>query len=396
MSEWRVAFADEAPESPIEWRVVSGDGAIESRGSGSLEEFSHVRAEKTALVLPGVAVNCFQAPLAARSERQARAAAGFAIEDDVATDIDTLHIALLDPGAEGQPGHRTIFALDSEVLSIWREAFDTLKIPLKLAYPDYMGLPVDTGVQAALLKNRAVLRAGQWGTAVEPVLGAEMLDAVLDAKAMGGPVHIAGVVEGAAPWQSRHINARACDHDALDIIARGAAHSPINLLQGEHAIHQSIELNRSRWITALSIPTAAAIAFVAADLFQGMSLNRSANELRAETAKAFQETFPEVGRVVNPRAQLRALSASGSAGEAEFLILSSFLAAAIQSSDDVTIDSVRFDASRREVDVSVLFSSYAALADFRAAIEAAGGTVEEKGSRQAGSQRSGELTVTRS
>ena len=125
-------------------------------------------------------------------------------------------------------------------------------------------------------------------------------------------------------------------------------------------------------------------------------LNQSASDVRAETAEIFQTAFPEVSRVVNPRAQLRALSASGNAGEPEFLILSGYLAAAMQSAEGVTIDSMRFDSGRQELNVSVLFSSYSALAELRNAIEAAGGAVEEGGSRQVGSQRSGELTVRRS
>ena len=181
MSEWRVAFAGEAPEHPLEWRVVSDNGDIKDRGAGSLDAFARTRGDKTALVLPGMQVNCLNVALAARNERQARAAAPFAIEDDVAGDLENIHVALLAPSAEPQPGMRTRFATDTDIVAGWTGAFEALGGKLTRRLPDYMCLPSGDGdVSVALAPGRAIMRAGHWGAAVDEALGQTVLDAILD------------------------------------------------------------------------------------------------------------------------------------------------------------------------------------------------------------------------
>ncbi|MEL6781980.1 MAG: type II secretion system protein GspL [Pseudomonadota bacterium] len=397
MSEWRVAFAGESPADPLEWRIVSSNGDIRGRGEGGLDAFARLSADRTAIVIPGMQVVCLSAPLAARSERQAQAAAKFAIEDDVAGDVDHLHVALLNSGAESQTGMRTLFAMDDGLLTAWLDACSEFGIKPHRLLPDYMGLNGSDGLMdVAFNRDRAILRAGQWGASIDHALGADVLDAIIDAKAQGRVVSLAGS-SGAANWTSRHLDARAAEADALDVMARRVETAPINLLQGVYATRQeSNGFNAARWGSALGLAAAGMVAMIGANLFEAARLNGAAEALRKDTVAQFQQAFPEVERVVNPRAQLRALSAEGAAGEPEFLVLSSFLAAGLQSADGVSIDSVRFDAARQEVSASVLFRSYESLSTFRDAIEAAGGVVEEGGSRQVGDQRSGELTVRRS
>ncbi len=412
MSKVLVLICGDRPDAPLAWRLVDRPGSIITAGTGRLdapdaldggggqavadtgESLGAMAGEDAILVLPGFLVSAIEANLPARSERQALAAAPFAVEDELASEPDTLHFALVPGRRAGGDGQRTVLAIDRALLSDWVAAVAAAGLRLRAALPDFLCLPHDPERVVALgTDDGLVLRHGDWGTAIESDIAGAVVPTMIESRAgedaarlLAGPDHGVGGFEGPEPGAA----------DPLDVLTGGAVQAGPGLLQGAFAVrergHRAGDvLAMLRWPAALA--AVATLAFSAVSLVQGMMLDAKAEAVRAESRALFLSAFPGTERVVNLRAQLRRVSQEQQGQRPDFLVLSGYVAAGVDAVDEVSIESLRFDTEAGEISASILFDSYDALASFRAAVEAAGGRVVEGGSRQLGDRRSGDVKV---
>ena len=91
-------------------RDRSGFVAVEQVSGGGL------RGRDTVIFVPPSDVNLQRVPLNARNERDARRAAPFAVEDDLAQSPEDVHVAL---GSEDGEGGRLICSLRQDVMDSW-------------------------------------------------------------------------------------------------------------------------------------------------------------------------------------------------------------------------------------------------------------------------------------
>ncbi|MEM0986508.1 MAG: type II secretion system protein GspL [Pseudomonadota bacterium] len=396
MSATVVIFAGDSPEAPLTWRVLGARQMVEHAGQGMLDALSDERASEAILVLPGYSVSAIPAHLPARNERQALAAAPFAIEEEIAADPEDQHFALMPVGAAAPEGQRTILAIERALLSRWIDALGARGIALRSVLADFQCVPVSgETVHAVGLPDRLVLRQGDWGVAIDADIATAVVPAVLESRSTDeSPLLLAGTGHGLAIFQSAYAETA----DPETVLAEGAVHAGAGLLQGDFAVRQrssdaGASLPVLKWPAALTV--AAAVLVSTVNVLQGALLQSRAETIRANTETMFLKAFPETDRVVNIRAQLRRVSQGGQTDQPDFLVLSGFLSSGLDAVDAVSVESVRFDSDTGELSASILFDSYDALSRFRTAIETAGGRVVEGGSRQVGDRRAGDVKVTR-
>ncbi|MEM7767982.1 MAG: type II secretion system protein GspL [Pseudomonadota bacterium] len=403
MSSVLVIFGGDRPDVPFAYRRLDAQGAVTGAGDAGASDLADLAARDAILVLPGYVIRAVETQLAARSERQALAAAPFAVEDDLASDPDMMHFALMPARRNGPEGQRTVLAIDRALLEDWMETLSDAGLTLRAVLPDYLCLEDQPGrITAAGLLDRLVLRAGDWGVALESDIATAVAPALIESRpSEAPPILIAGTDHGVdglePPAANPDATLTANAADPLDRLAIGARQAGPGVLQGAFAVRHAsgergLSLDALRWPAMLA--AAATLAFSAVNLVEGLMLQAQAETVQAETHALFLETFPEAGRVVNVRAQMRQMRQGGETGRPDFLILSGYVAAGLDAVDAVSVESLRYDSDANEISTSVLFDSYDALARFRAAVEAAGGRVVEGGSRQVGDRRSGDLKVT--
>lgn len=385
MSESLVIFAGNSPQAPVDWRLVRSGGAIAAGGTALLADMSDIETDHCVLVLPGDLVSAREIDLAARSERQLLAAAPFAIEEQIATELDTVHVAVSPASREAGSGQRIAYVVDAGLLSAWNAALGEAGFRPAVVLADYLALPAPAGrLVVAGLDDRILLRQDDWGAGVDRALGAGFLDAVIEMRVAASGGEVAG--DDMAP------------DERLDQLASSAAQARWGLLQGRFATRNNTgpALGWKRLRLPATLAALAAISLVALNLADGFRLRAGAQAFSERTESVFRAAVPEAGRVVNPRAQLRALVRDTGGGAPEFLILSAYVAEAAQAVPAIEVSSLRFDGQNGQLDISILFRSYDELGRFRDVIEQAGGRVEEGGSRQQGELRAGELIVRRS
>ncbi len=394
MADVLVVFAGETPEEVVEWRSVGRGGAITSRGVSALDELSGIRQSELIVILPGTQIGCFRTVLGAKNERQARSVAGYAIEDDIAGDISTEHIAI-GFAAVSQRTY-TICTINAEKLEQWINTLSQFGLSASKILPDYFVLPELPGsVAVAPLRYRTVLRAGAFGAAIDVDLGASFIDAAIES---AGQKWLATSTENSDPAFGVQ-NIADDSETALDVMAAQAvAGGGLNLRQGRfidkrRTKSQASILEEWKWPAAVGVM--AVLVASAVNVTEGVMLNQSADQIETQTEQEMRAAFPELKRIVNPTAQLRTALQSKSVSGSEFLQLTSMVSLAVDEVDGFTVESVRFDDARSQLQVSILYTDYDQLNRFKQIIEGVGGKLEDRGSRQQGDRRAGNIMVSK-
>ncbi|MEO1567785.1 MAG: type II secretion system protein GspL [Pseudomonadota bacterium] len=398
MSSVLIVFGGEAPDAPVTVCTVEGRSGAPQPNAPQFGDIGMCGGQDIILVLPGYVITALEAPIAARSERQALAAAPFAVEDDLASDPDSLHFALAPQARGDQTGLRTVLAMDKDLLGAWIGAASAAGARLKAVLPDYWCLPsVDDSITALGTEDRLVLRDGDWGVSVDGDMAEAVVPAVIEGRPNGREVSLVAGFHHDVPSLSAGLQGQSTEN-LYAVMAQGAVKAGPGMLQGGFAVRNRTAGDGASLIGALKWPSvlaaAATLVVSAVNVTNGLMLQARTEAVREETREAFLQAFPETQRITNVRAQLRQVSQGGPEGRPDFLVLSGHMAAGLDAVDAVSIDSLRFDASTNEINASVVFDSYDALSRFRTAVESAGGRVVEGGSRQVGDRRAGDVKVS--
>ncbi len=393
-------FAGEDPEGGFAWSKVDAGGKVEFGRAASGEPIAAAQdADRVVLILPGEAVSVHAVLLPARSEPQAQAAAAFAVEDYIAQPMDAVYAALGPKPAPG--GLRAIAVTTKATLDDWRRDAVAMAGKLTHAAADYAALPsLEEAVTILDVGDRVLVRWGAEGFAIEDEHAPEVLAAFLEARP----------IEGVRIWSDRPdalISRDVAGEGAFDVrpapvdaeLARMfreglEAGLGVDLARAGGASADEALFDWRPWRFALAAAGVAIVAYVTLLFTEAAFLRaqiRQADELAATQLTA---VFPDITRVVNPRAQMRSrLDALGGSGALAFLELSALLSDAVADVESVQVDALRFDDARAELALSVLYPSYDSIEALRAAIEARGGVMEEGASRRQGELTLGELTV---
>ena len=312
-------------------------------------------------IAPGMDVTTRTVELPPQTNGRARAAVAFVLEDDLAADGEGLHIALENAATPA----RMVAVTARARMDAWTSELARLGVKADLLVPDYLALPV--GASRAC-DGIVLARTPEGGFAAEAEL-ARWLTA-----------------EAAQPVSSRAL---------LQEIFSGLRSGPaINLLQGAYAPRRNWAGLRQQWRRASLLAASLLALGVVSQLAQAWHFNHRAAAAEARAEAVFRAALPEVKRVVNPRAQIRArvqeARASDSAG---FLQMGNILFAAVSAVDNVEVESLRFDGKRGELGFALSLPSFEAVERIKAEIARQGGTVQEGGARQDGPRIHVDMTL---
>lgn len=337
-------------------------------------------AEAVRVALPGEAVLVRRLALPTPSPAKARAALRFALDDDLATEGATLHSSYgpsLDGGVE-----RLAAAVDLDFM--------------QTVYRALLG----AGLQPDWIGPDFLIAATEPNTAVLVTQGARCLLGQAD---QGGFALEADLADTVAPaWLARHSPERLVAHGPLPAgldgelrppLSRGALAAQLaarddlpalNLLQGPFKPRRRFELDWRTWRLAAALVVGILSLQMLGHYAEARRLDRTADRLLSDAAELLQSRFPDIQRVVNPRAQIRSKLAAMEQQElgGGFLVLLSVLNRAVQGLEGSSVESLRYDARQSRLSVTVRMAGFAEIERFRARVEEAGGALEEGGARQ--------------
>ncbi|MBA3564013.1 MAG: type II secretion system protein GspL [Gammaproteobacteria bacterium] len=364
MAEFLVIRLRAAAQTPPSWVLVNHEGArLSGVEKGSLELAARrVENRRVVALVPATEVLMTTANLPVRGGAKLLQALPFALEEQLAEDIDRLHFA---PGARTDAQAALPVAVTTRAhMASWLERLGAAGIRPQVLMPDAYALPLAPGGVSVLLDQDLVyLRRDEQ----QPIVFQGMLlDQALELAGIG----VDGADQPASAtrltvWlgQRRHQGQAALWNDLRERFAdvdikllpqgplphlavQAVRQSDINLLQGPYAPASSSKALWQPWRLAASL---AAICVAVALGIQGVEyfkLTAAEAQLDATIEEVFKAALPNTPLSTDPRRQiereLEALRGGGSASEKPFLEILTVLGSVLLETPDARVEALSF------------------------------------------------------
>jgi general secretion pathway protein L len=354
MSETLVIRLRALEEARASWLIVDAHGARSGAvQSGPIADALNVaQGRRVVVLLPGGEITLAEPELPFRGGARIAQAVPFALEEQLASDVEALHFAV---GTRGATGVGTPVAVVARaLLERWLGACEASGIHPDAAMADTAAVPPSaTGCtllldEAALYVRRAnalpyALDADPLGAALELALG-EPSDAREHVTFYVSPADYERhreVIEGMRP-RTATLQVKLLPDGPLPLLAAQAVIAPgVNLLQGAYAPATTIGNRLREWRVPAALAAAVALVFLAGQGLTLYKLARAERQLDAQIAEVFSQALPGQ-QVRDPRAQMQSVIGAGGATRGALLPALSVLAKAMAQAPAARIEALSY------------------------------------------------------
>ncbi len=412
-------FAD-VPTEPVEWLLVDQSGAPQGRiEHGNLKAAADAAIGIRVIALvPSTNVLCEYVDIPVRNQAKLLQAIPFAMEDQLAGDIDELHFAV---GKRDENGRVPVAVVQRLKMEAWLEQISAVELDLVGVYADGDVLGDMPNTTILLVEaDRATLRDDFGQVAAADI---DALDALIemwlhrrlnsDNDEQPPPINLIVYVtpEHEAEVQStidrlrpkvETLEVMVLPEGGLPRLAAQSVVAPgINLLHGAYARRSTLGAYWPAWRMAAALLAGLCIILLGAKLLEISSLNRQVARLDQAIEQAIHYTFPEVREIRDARAlfdsKLRALGRANPNADGDgFLETLESIAGALTktSGSAATIESINYRSGTMEL--RVLAPNVETLDQIREAIaKDAGLQAEIQSANPEGEQVRGRLQIKR-
>ncbi|QPK64725.1 type II secretion system protein GspL [Methylomonas sp. LL1] len=292
--------------------------------TGSWRELADAaNGRQTIGLLPATTVLLLEIELPVKSNAQIKKALPFALEEQLADDVDNYHLVWFRQAA----GKLAVAVVSHRKMIDSIAYFQRAGIELDAIYPESLCLPYQPGSCSMLVESDCVtLRTGPLqGMGIDAGFFPRLLD----------------VLQQAGPecrqwrlWSSQPAGAlrQLLPPDTLEQSLDTAwqlfgqsykSASELNLLSGPYAPRANDEGDWRRWLPATGILLLAMAIQLGGQLNQNRQQQAELQSLETQTLELFKQTFPDIKRIVNVKAQadqqLMALKKQSGEGAGAFM-----------------------------------------------------------------------------
>ena len=346
MTERLIIVMPSHKEGPGLWGVVDGDRVM-SHGRDTPP--ATTSRKDVVAILPGQSLRIYPHELPATSKRDRLRAAGFSIEDNIAVPLDSVHIALSED---------RIAVIDKGAMS---ETLAQLK-------------------EIGLSPTKVVADF----EAMEEIDGSvNLLGRVVTTGPLGHAMDAAWADEGKTYPDETILSA---------IGAKLEKNDTLNILQNGFSSKSGFSFG---WRKLAPLGALAACLGIAALVLHGAearALNLQAADLRTQTAQIYSDATGQAAPANPALAATRAIK-SGGKDNLAFLRLSQILFSGVDQIDGLSIEQLRFQDNRNELQLRLIYPSFESAGQLETAIRAAGGQLTTGGVREQSGQFVGEATL---
>jgi len=323
---------------------------------GTLAEAAKAsQGQRSVIALGSAAITLTRAKVPGSGGKRTRAAIPFALEEQLADDVEDLHFGI---GPVGSDGGYPVAVITLETLRSVMSQLAELGIYPQQIIPDVLMLPPGDSDEWQVLQTdeNLLIRQGSYTGMWCPTSSAElMLGRLLREAGVDGPTQITFyLTPGQEPPEVNTLVEQVPVESSADALARGINAHHINLLQGEFNQSAAMDKFWKPW----RVPAALAAGLLALDIggsvLQSNRLEAQEADQRAQMESLLKQSFPDIKRVRDPitrmRSELRKLKSGGGA-EGDLMPLIAALSEAMQATPNTTMNSVNFRNGRADVDM---------------------------------------------
>jgi general secretion pathway protein L len=402
MSETLVIRLRAADGAQASWLLIDANGARSGPvQTGPVPDaLSLAQGRPVVVLVPGSEVTFAEPELPLRSGSRLTQAVPFALEEQLASDVEGLHFAI---GARATGAAATPVAIVSRALmDRWLEACEAAGIHPDVVYADTAVVPVTAGGSTLLLDGETihVRRDGSVPFVLDADPMADALALALDARGdVTGPVTFFAApseyerhretIEGLRERTSS-LQVKLLPDGPLPLLAAQSLQgTALNLLQGPYAARSSLATGLRRWRLPMALAAATALVFVTAQLVSAWQFSRTEKALDAEMAKLFAQALPGQ-KIVDPRAQMQGVLGDGG-GSSALLPALSALSRALAGTPQARVQTISYRGE--VVELQLMAPSVGSLDAVKQAISAGGMSAELQSATPRGAQVEGRLVI---
>lgn len=344
-------------DAPVLWKSSCGEhfGQL-----NSVTELS-ILAEKAnnipvAILVPGELVTLHELEISGRLSPAVLQSIPYRLEDELATDVDDLHIAIIHKSTDSV---KTVI-VENQWMQLWHNWLEEAGINASCWIPDTLALPWHKGQCVAVAMNEQyLLRHGQWDVAC---CDKEWLELYIEgiSKEAALPAVCYGEPQSGLPdqWQFKTVQSPL---EPLII------NPDFNILQGQWQRRSPWKKQLKQWRLMTGIAAVLVVSWLGNTLLETQQLNQNAQYYQAESRRIYHQLFPGE-RVVRLQSQLNQklnmldkpeLSQSG------LLHQLNQLAPVFKSNSDLNIQSLQYDQSRGSLRIEAQGQSFDTFSVFR-------------------------------
>lgn len=352
-----IRFAPDDMET-VTWLRLDAAGRPVSELHAGLVEQAANDAEgcRVVVLVPGTDVTFTEADVPTQSRQRVQRAVPFALEDQLANEIEDLHFVV---GPRTESGAYPVAVVRRDKMDAWLSALTAANLNPQLMLPDVLAVPlVGNGWSLLLDSDSAVLRNGLWsGYAMESDLLPALVQIAVDDDAMPDAIHCFTCT----PVRSGMLDAiriidEGCEEDVMQVLASGyGASEAMNLLQGDYSRSEQLSRLWKPWRASAALLAVGVALYLVQLGTEYRQLDRERAALATEMEQVYRSIFPEARKVVDPAVQMKqklaVLRGQQGKGGTGFLTLLSRAGSVLHVEKGVEISGASFRDGRLDVEV---------------------------------------------
>ncbi len=382
MSEYLIIRLNSQSSDPIQWIVwspenkeviASGELASEDELS-SLSQYGQQRS--VVVLLPSSDVLLREVTIPEGGARQFSSMLPFIMEDDLAQDVDDLHIAILKKNSK----RAQVAVIEHQMMNKWLEQLSNAGIHSKCFLPDVLALPFHKdGATAVEFNQQWLLRFSQYqGTIADPEWLPMLLDGLVtnqhvlneakktDLKSESGQDVAPYIIHCYSENDLNIANVKFVHEPAelvMQLLAEGALASKVNVLTGEYRPQSSWRKYWRIWQKVILALGLVMVAFVAEHIVEVQKLEQRSIALRAESERIFRTVFPakrKIPTISYLKSQMKNEEdrLQGSASDGDLLTWMTELTPYLVQVPQIKLQSLKFDSQRKELRLQASASDF--------------------------------------
>lgn len=367
---------------PASWVLRDDDRPAGSLFHGDLAEAAaQAVGARVSVLVPGADVLLAQVLLPTMKAQRLAKAVPFALEEQLAEDLDELHVAI---GQQDKQGRVSNAVVSRTRLDAWLEQLRAVGLHADVMTPEMFGVrwerddAAEQGRWTMLIENqRGLLRTGaQTGLAFEMNNLSPVLQACFDDAGDNLPGTLRVIIcgddgsgSGFDTSDAYRNLAEMCVAEKVDLslevrdetsgvtLAQGFDEQhAINLLQGDYSRKQQFAKILRPWRPAIILLGLWLVLQLGMFVVEYSRLSASSSELKEQIEAVYRNAFPESRNVVNPKVQMqRGLEKlrSGGAQNEGLLALLAQAGVVFKDTDGIKLRTLRYKSNKLDVDVEM-------------------------------------------
>lgn len=371
MSEFLTVRLSSEPQSPVQWLVwsTSQQEVIASGELSSWEQLGELTpyAEKRSCIalLPGNECLIKRVEIPKGAARQFDSMLPFLLEDEVAQDIEDLHLTILDKDAT----HATVCGVEREWLKQALDTFREANIIFRKVLPDTLALPLEEqGISALQIDQYWLLRQSNYqAVSINEAWLAMFLQSdwvALDDEEQSPTIFSYTALPSDDVQQQSGIEWQAKPAElVMSLLSQQAITSGVNLLTGTFKTKSSFSKYWRVWQKVAIAACLLVAVIVTQQVLKVQQYEAQAEAYRTESERIFRSVLPGKQRIPTVSYLKRQMNDEakkyGGSGDGDSLLgWLALLPETLGQVKAIEVNSIRYDGNRSEVRLEAKSSDF--------------------------------------